>query len=84
MSGIRFDPEDLQALRDRIAPSGEAPLEPPRAKTERVSLAGGLVQLNVRIPPDIKKRLADLARQRRTSLASVIEQAITALEQASS
>ena len=83
VSDIRFDPEDVQCLRDRVARSVIAASDVSTVAPEPAPNPGGLVQLNVRIPPDVKNRLADLARRRGMSLAGVIEQAINSLEKQS-
>ena len=83
MNGIRFNPDVIKALRERVA-HAQAPLTMKAEPGERdATHDSGLVQLNVRVRLQLKQRIHELARRRQSSLADVIEAAIKELDRKS-
>lgn len=80
MPEIKFDDDDIRQLRERLA---QAKCQSPAPLVNETKPASdvGLVQLNVRVRPDVKHLLVRLAREQGASHAEVIAKALLALEQ---
>lgn len=71
MSSNRFDDDDVRALRAQLMLQ---PSKPERPIFEEATTPVGLVQLNVRVRPEVKQVIVERARQREIGIAQLIEE----------